>query len=67
VGAQEVAEMVITLFALWFIWTERNIIREEGHRQSAEVLTRVSTYIHENAKPASRKPIDAAWTVTSNI
>lgn len=29
--------MVITL---WFIWQERNIVREEGRRRSAEALVR---------------------------
>jgi hypothetical protein len=40
-------QMVIIL---WFIWTERNMIREEGRRRSAEAIARcIEFYAFENA------------------
>jgi hypothetical protein len=26
------------IIAIWFIWNERNLIREEGHRRSADFI-----------------------------
>ena len=31
---------LLMVIALWVIWTERNIIREKGRRQSAQDLAR---------------------------
>ena len=40
---------LLMVIALWIIWTERNIIREEGRRRSAQDLARcVELYAHEN-------------------
>jgi hypothetical protein len=30
---------LLMIIAIWFIWNERNLIREEGHRRSADFIT----------------------------
>jgi ribonuclease HI len=48
--------MVITL---WFIWSERNIIREEGKQRPASSIVRsIEMYVHENAQLSSNVPND---------
>lgn len=40
-----------SLSLLWFIWTERNSIREEGRRRSAAVIARcIELYMNENVQ-----------------
>jgi ribonuclease HI len=40
---------LLMIIVLWVIWTERNIIREEGRRRRAQDLARcVELYAHEN-------------------
>jgi len=35
---------------LWFIWIERNLIREEGHRRSTEAIAwSIEFYANENS------------------
>lgn len=46
--------MVITL---WFIWSERNCIREEGRRRPAEaIVRRIELYANENLLQHASKP-----------
>jgi len=49
VNARDVIEQILKekedrrllmFITLWFLWTERNIVREEGCRRSAETITR---------------------------
>jgi len=48
---------LLMVIALWIIWTERNIIREEGRRRSAQDLARcVELYAHENLEQ-SKTPV----------
>jgi hypothetical protein len=59
---------VLMVICLWFIWTERNVIREEGRRRSAEMLARsVEMYAKENADLFSKPQVQrvrywAHWT-----
>jgi len=46
--------MVVTL---WFIWSERNCIREEGRRRPAEAIVRsIELYANENLLQHTSKP-----------
>ena len=48
---------LLMVIALWIIWTEQNIIRVEGRRQSAQDLARcVELYGHENLEQ-SKTPV----------
>lgn len=42
---------LLMIIAMWFIWCERNIIREEGRRRSADFVTRcIRSYAEENTE-----------------
>jgi hypothetical protein len=47
--AKEDKGLLMTI-AMWFIWCERNLIREEGRRRSAEFVTRIKSYAEENTE-----------------
>jgi hypothetical protein len=50
--AREHKKLMMTI-ALWFTWSERNMIREEGRRRSPQVLARlVELYVKENTMPS---------------
>jgi hypothetical protein len=59
---------ILMVICLWFIWTERNVTREEGRRRSAEMLARsVELYANENADLFSKPQMQrvrhwAHWT-----
>lgn len=60
-SAQEAVESILKatekkkllmVIALWFTWSERNAIREEGRRRSPQLLARsVELYAKENEAP----------------
>lgn len=56
------------VIGMWFIWTERNMIREEGQRRSTEMLARsIEMCAKENAvffnKPQVQRVMHRAhWT-----
>jgi hypothetical protein len=48
-----VHKKLMMIIALWFTWSERNMIREEGRHQSPQVLARlVELYVKENTMPS---------------
>jgi len=49
------------IIALWFTWSERNTIREEGRRRSTQMLARcVELYAMENAVINSKTSVRQA-------
>jgi hypothetical protein len=59
IGATEVImqarehKKLMMIITLWFTWSERNMIREEGIRRSPQVLARlVELYVKENTMPS---------------
>jgi len=74
VNARDVIEQILKekedrrllmFITLWFLWTERNIVREEGCRRSAETITRAiqiyagewgETNISHSGAPGSGAP-----------
>ena len=60
----EEEQKLLVITALWFIWQERNIIREEGRRRPVELIARYAkTYIHEHRLEAEREQIRASRLV----
>lgn len=54
--SKEEIRLKMVILLLWFLWSERNIIREEGRRRSAEVLGRsIRIYSDEIMKTRSEK------------
>jgi ribonuclease HI len=54
---QQELKRELMVIALWFLWSERNSIREEGRRRPAEVLARcIEMYMHENVQISSSTP-----------
>jgi len=44
------------IILLWFLWTERNLVREEGRRRSADTLARsIRLYAAEISKQQEKK------------
>ena len=42
----------LMFITLWFIWSERNLVREEGHRRPAEIVARaIKIYVGEMGDP----------------
>jgi hypothetical protein len=55
----EYKKLVMTT-TLWYIWSERNLIREEGKRQSIELLARsVEIYVKEMRDAATATTVTA--------
>ena len=47
---------LLMIIAMWFTWCERNIIREEGRRRSADFMTRcVRCCAEENTEGLGRE------------
>ena len=60
----EEEQKLLVITALWFIWQERNIIREEGRRRPVQLIARYAkTYIHEHMLEAEREQIRASRLV----
>lgn len=52
---------MLMIIALWFTWSKRNTIREEGRRRSPQMLTRcVELYAMENAVTNSKSSVRQA-------
>lgn len=54
---QQELKRELMAITLWFLWSKRNSIKEEGRRRPAEVLAQcIEMYMHENVQISSSTP-----------